>query len=245
ALLLLATVREPLRGAMDPASGEEAAAPSAKPLLVSLGMLWRSRLYRRVMVAAGISNFCFHAVLNWGPSLVIRKFYADAGHAGIWLGIGIGLCGGLASIVGGRIISNLAGHGMTRPLRIAATLQVAGAVLMLAALFSPRIEPCVVAMALSYGVQAFFIPIYWSVAQSNVPPETRAMGAAVLLLFAAVMGAGLSAPLVGALSDYLKPEFGAASLQYALAVGTPVNLLVAFLCRWASFVAAAEAVPTA
>jgi hypothetical protein len=45
---------------------------------------------------------------------------------------------------------------------------------------------------------------------------------------------------VGALSDYLKPDLGSASLQYALAIGTPVNLLAALICLKASLVAAAD-----
>ncbi len=245
AAVLLATVREPVRGNRDHGAAAPQAPPAAKPLLVSLVTLWHCRLYRWVVLGAGVSNFCFHAVLNWGPSLVIRKFYAGtsheaAGQVGLWLGVGIGLCGGLAAVIGGRVIATLAVNGMGRPLRLISILQFTAAPMMLAALFSPRFDLCVVLMALSYGVQAFFIPLYWSVAQSYVPPEMRAMAAAVLLLVAAVMGAGLSAPLVGALSDYLKPDLGSASLQYALAIGTPVNLLAALICLKASLVAAAD-----
>jgi MFS family permease len=238
AAILLATVREPIRGSLDSAGGgPQLAAPEAKPLLASLVTLWRIPLYRWGVLGAGVSNFCFHAVLNWGPSFVIRKYALDSGHAGFSLGVGIGLCGGLAAIIGGRVTSRLVADGMAVPLRIASGLQFVGAPLMLGALFAPRLELCVVLMTLSYGVQAFFIPMYWSIAQSYVPPEIRAMAAAVLLLVAAVLGAGLSAPIVGALSDWLKPDLGNASLQYALAIGTPVNLVAALICLRASMVA--------
>lgn len=235
AAVLLAVVREPVRGIQDhDADGEAVAHPAPQTLFASLATLWRNRFYREVVLAAAVSNFCFHAVLNWGPSLVMRKFYAGSGHAGVTLGIGIALCGGIAAIVGGRVTSRLSATGMGRPLRIAALLQLAAGPVMLASLFAPRLELTVALMCLSYGLQAFFIPIYWSVSQSYVEQEIRAMAAAVMLLTTAVIGPGLSAPVVGAISDALTVLKGSASLQYALALGTAVNLLAALLIWRAS-----------
>jgi predicted MFS family arabinose efflux permease len=225
AVLLLATVREPVRGALDERTTR--AVPAAPPLRQALSALARNPLYRETVIAAGMANFCFHAIINWGPSLVMRKFYAGTGHAGVALGFGIAICGGIAAIVGGRIVGALAAGGMGRPLRIAALLQLLSAPLMLLALFSPRLDLCVALMCLAYGCQSFFIPIYWTVAQSHVAGEMRAMAAAIMLLAIAVVGSGIAAPVLGALSDGLRPSAGDASLQYALALGTIVNLLCA------------------
>ncbi|MDF7774763.1 MFS transporter [Sphingomonas sp. AOB5] len=225
ALLLIASVREPVRGAFD----AQAEVRPPQPLLPTLGILWRNLLFRRAVLAVGVSNFCFHAIINWGPSLIIRKFYAGTGHAGAALGIGIALFGGVAAIVSGRAIGRMAADGIARPLRIAALLMLLSGPVMLAAVFAPRLELCVALMCLAYGLQSFSIPLYWTVAQSHVPPETRAMAAAILLLALAIVGSGIAAPVLGALSDRFQPWAGQASLQYALAAGTIMNLVCAAL----------------
>jgi predicted MFS family arabinose efflux permease len=224
AALILATVRDPVRGSLD--DGGEPVKPPP-PLLVALGTLLRNRLFFRTVIATGLSNFCFHAIINWGPSLVIRKFYAGTGHAGAALGIGIALFGGVAAIVSGRAIGRLAAGGMRRPLRIAALLMALSGPVMLLALFSARLELCVALMCTAYALQSFTVPLYWTVAQSSVPGEMRAMATAVMLLGLAIVGSGVAAPVIGALSDGFAPWAGRASLQYALAAGTAMNLICA------------------
>ena len=230
ALVLIATVREPPRGAQDcDVHGNKLPPPDPRSLLTGFRLLWASRFYRRIVIAAGASNFCFQVVINWGPSLIMRKFTLGTGHTGLTLGLGIAICGGLAAVIGGLITSKLVKDGMERPMLIAALLQLASGPLVLAALFSPNVELCVVLLCVAYGFQSFFVPIYWSVSQSHVPPEMRAMAGAILLLSIAIAGHGIAAPVVGKLSDMLNPGFGNDSLQYAMAMATIANLLTAWL----------------
>jgi len=229
-LLLILTVREPPRGLRDggrASSGRTIVDPHS--MLSGLALLWRIRFYRQVVIAAGLSNFCFQMVLNWSPSLIMRKFFAASSHAGVWMGVGIAICGGGAAIIGGRVISRLAAQGMSRPLRIAAVLQVLSVPLTLAALFAPWLPLCVTLLCIAYGLQSFFVPIYWSVSQSHVPPAMRGLSSALMLLSIAIWGHGIAAPAIGALSDWLAPTVGAASLQYAVAIGLLMNLLTTYL----------------
>jgi predicted MFS family arabinose efflux permease len=226
ALLLLATVREPRRGVQErDAHGNPLPTADPRSLAAGVGALLRNRLFGRVALATGVANFCANLIINWGPSLVIRKFYAGTQHTGLSLGFGMALFGGGGAIVAGRIISRLSDKGLGRPLKMTGLLQLLAGPTMLAALFMPRIELCIALMCLAYGLQSFFVPMYWSVAQSEVPAELRAMAAALMLLAAAFLGTGLSGPLIGALSDALRPAYGEASLQMALAIGTVSSLL--------------------
>lgn len=241
AIILVATVREPVRGARDQdAHGGALPPPNPRSLLSGFRILWASRYYRRIVLAAGVANFCFQVIVNWGPSLVMRKFMAGTGHTGLALGIGIALCGGLAAVIGGLVTSRLVKQGMERPMRIATVLQLLSCPLLLASVFSPNLPLCVALMCLAYGLQSFFIPIYWSVSQSHVPPEMRAMASAILLLAIAIFGHGIAAPVIGRLSDMLAPHYGSASLQYAIACGTVVNLLTAWLFWRAARIARRE-----
>jgi MFS family permease len=232
AILLFSTVREPIRGSCDTDDDGNPAVPSMPvSMIASLRVLWHSTFYRQMVIAAGASTFCVFTVLHWGPSLIIRKFYggSSAGTAGIGLGIGIALSGGLASVIGGRVTTGLAGRGMIRPLRLAALLQMLGGPLMLAAWFAPTLELCLLLLGLSWGFLSFFSPIFYAAAQSDVPSHVRGMALAVLLLIISIVSNGLSAPIIGLFSDVLRPTMGEASLQYALAIATLPTLLTAFL----------------
>ncbi|MEO5938244.1 MAG: MFS transporter, partial [Sphingomonas sp.] len=55
-----------------------------------------------------------------------------------------------------------------------------------------------------------------SLIQSEAPMRQRAMWAAIMLLINNMIGLGIGPPLVGAISDYLKPTYGAESLRYAM-----------------------------
>lgn len=232
ALLVLGTVREPIRGASDTDIEGNSAAPGMPvSLIASLRELGHSPFYCRMVIAAATSNFCTFTVLHWGPSLIIRKFYGglSGSTAGIGLGFGIALAGGLASVIGGRITSGLAVQGMARPLRIAALLQLLGGPLMLAAWFAPTLKLCLLLLALSWGFLSFFAPIFYSAAQSDVPTHVRGMALAALLLTNSIVSYGISAPVVGLFSDIFRPELGDASLQYALGIATLPTLLTALL----------------
>ena len=241
ALLLITFVREPLRGSRDrDAAGRPITRRAPRALFASLMELSRLDFYRKVAIAAGVSNFCFTTILSWSPSIVMRKFYAGSGHAGVALGFGLAIFGATAAVVAGRVTSRLVKEGMARPLRIAAFFQLFSAPLILAGLFSNSLPLCVGLICLAYGFQSFFVPIYWAVSQSHVPSDMRAMSSALMLLSIAICGHGIAPPVVGALSDALRPSFGQASLQYAVACSLVVNLFAAWLFLRASRAPAAQ-----
>lgn len=241
ALLLLACVREPERGRHDlDGAGRPITRRAPPALLASLIELSRLDFYRRVVIAAGVSNFCFTTILSWSPSIVMRKFYAGSGHVGLSLGFGLAIFGATAAVIAGRVTSGLVRQGMARPLRVAAIFQICSAPLILAGLFSDSLPLCVGLICLAYGFQSFFVPIYWAVSQSHVPSDMRAMASALMLLAIAICGHGIAPPVVGAISDALRPSLGEASLQYAVACSLIVNLLAAALFFHASRAPAAQ-----
>lgn len=243
AIILIVLVHEPRRGAHDDlvkGDAKEGHVPVKRPhILFAFATLWSCDVYRRIILTAGISSFSFQAIVNWGPSLIMRKFYAGTGQAGLTLGLGIATCGGAASVIGGYIISRLSRNGLARPLRIAAGLQLFSVPLLLAALFANRLEFCVALMCVAYGLQSFFVPIYWSASQSHVPPDMRAMASALLLLMVAVIGYGVGTPLIGAISDWLQPYAGNASLEIAMLLAVFISFVTAGLL-WSTGKAAAR-----
>ena len=134
--------------------------PARHSLIGGLCTLWRLPFFRLIMFSTGFCNFCAHAIINWGPSLVMPNSSPGSIYAGPSLGFGIAVCGGVAMVVSGRIVSAFVSDGLQRPLQIAALLQFLTMLLRLDALFIPDGLGCIALLCLSYGFQSFFIPIY-------------------------------------------------------------------------------------
>jgi hypothetical protein len=69
-------------------------------------------------------------------------------------------------------------------------------------------------LSLAFG--AIYLGVTFSLIQSEAPVRQRATWAAITLLVNNMIGLGLGPTLVGALSDALKPTYGAESLRYAM-----------------------------
>jgi MFS family permease len=87
--------------------------------------------------------------------------------------------------------------------------------------------PMVAALLLSSLLSLMFIGPTYATAQTLATPRTRAVAAATVLFFKAVVGIGLGPLLVGAASDLLVPVAQSQSLRLGL-------LLVPFFNLWAS-----------
>jgi MFS family permease len=77
---------------------------------------------------------------------------------------------------------------------------------------------------------AYIGPAY-SMSQSLVPLRMRARAVAILLFILNMIGLGLGPPLVGEISDLLKPHLGADSLRWAL-LSTVITGLTGAFCYW-------------
>jgi MFS family permease len=232
AIILLLTVQEPVRGQRDHDFAQGSRGRMSLPQTVA--HLWRIPVYRRTVWAAGMGNFCIHGPLNWGPAFLMRKFEIGSAEVGLYLGTGLALCGGISMILGGALIGRALPRGIAVPLRIVAFFQFLSVPLMIAGLTMPHYGLSLVLIGLAYGCMSFFVPAYWTVAQTQTPPEMRAMAAAITLMVAGIFGGTLLAPFVGAISDYLQPRFGNISLEYALIIVAVMTLIPASQFLWAA-----------
>src|ERR1700754_3183297 len=97
ALLLVFSVREPVRGAAD-----AVAAPKANAgLIETFVQLWRIKPFRQAVFGVSLCNFCVFAVLTWAPSHAMRSFGLGSAEVGGVMGTGIALAGGGMMILAG------------------------------------------------------------------------------------------------------------------------------------------------
>jgi MFS family permease len=232
AILLLLTVREPVRGRLDPPRDPQSAGPRARSFFGGIRLLWSIRQYRRMLIAAAGPNVTVFVLLSWAPAFAMRSFHVSAGHVGPWIGLGFAVLGASAIVLGGVVCDHFNKRNPAAAIQVTGVVQMLVAPLLLIALFVHNFWVFVAMASLAYGMAAFYSAPNWAVTQSYTPPEMRASSAALMILVYSGFGLGVGPPLVGAVSDLLAGRFGADSLRFALLIPAGFSLVAGVLFFW-------------
>lgn len=242
ALLFRLTVREPIRGA------NEGRAQSETPAFIpSLHVLLRSRTYRFILVANGLSLFAAMGRNLWEPTFLIRSYGLGEFTAGTWYFLtsplpsmfGIFLGGYLADRFGSRdkrfyLWVPAFGQCVSVPFLVAFLLWPADDVLEMPSFLQfAGLEGLPVAFVLSFVGSIFgswFTAPFLATIQSVSPLRMRAFAAAISGLISTLVGLTAGPLLVGAVSDAFTARFAHEALRYSLLIPTVAPLLSAFVC---------------
>ncbi len=193
-----------------------------------------SRANRLLLVGVAFSTTAIYGMLLWAPIYFQRSHALSASQTGLWFGLANGIGSVLGVWYGGQIGDRLLARGKQHLLTAPAVAMALACPLLLAGLF---VADWKVAMWLFFpGVALLWInaaPVY-SAVQGLVPPGSRATASASILLMQNLFGLGLGSPMIGKLSDMLKPDYGADSVRVVLAATVGVTTLVAAVLFWRS-----------
>ncbi len=224
ALLLAFTVKEPKRGQAEAAPVETAAAPK-------LGETARFMLGNKALVhlfaASTLNAFVGYGFINWIPSFFIRTHGISAGELSLWLGLIIGVSGGVGTFAGGYLADRLAtrrGEGW-RAYVIAIPLMVS-APFGISLFFIEDVQLALLMFIPPAFIGSLFVGPALSIIQSNVAVNMRAVASALYFFVINLIGLGGGPLVIGALSEALVPSFGDQSLKWAM-------VMVAFVNLWA------------
>jgi MFS family permease len=225
--LLTLTVREPVRGAMEPPS---AAAPHEPASFTgSFKLLFAQPLYRALALAAAIYNLELFSLAAWAPSYAVRAFGLGTAQVGLGLGLALGVGASLVMIGGGRLADLLSRRSSVAPVFIAALGQLLMIPFFLAAMQARSFILFCALHATAYGLSALGGPMNVAAAHSVTPPQVRGAAAAVLVMIATLAGYGLGPPMIGAVSDFLGSGSPAQRLRIALMAGLVFNAIAAVI----------------
>jgi predicted MFS family arabinose efflux permease len=211
ALLILLTVREPLRGA-----GQAAARAEAPPLSHVLPEVFATRAFRWLMAAAACQAFLGYAVLSWGATYLRRVFGMSAGEAGVAFGAIAALAGGLGSLGGGLLADRLARRDVRWYAWLSAAVSLAAFPFAVGFALAPGREAALLAFAPFYLLNNLYVASLWTLVQGLVAPGLRATASATQLAVTNVVGYGVGPALVGFLNDALAPRFGDDAIRWSL-----------------------------
>lgn len=227
--LVLAVVREPVRGRLD-----GPAPPVARPSLFAAiaAFLGRPKLLFTAL-AAGLTAFVGYAAQTWAPAFLMREKGMTLQQVALWYSLTIGISGVVGTWLSGVLVDWL---GARRP---SAYALVPGAAILLCLpfflgfVFVPG-WPGALAFVIATSILGIvYLPAALTVIQNSVPAAQRATSGALLLFVLNLIGLGGGPLFVGVLSDHFRPHFGVHALQLALLALGPVFLL-AFLCQMAA-----------
>lgn len=229
ALLLLLTVREPVRTEVSQHGAGHWLADfvaGARRILAQPG-------FPALALCFGTSGMMVAVLGAWGPAFLQRSHGLPLAQVGLAIGPAVGLGGVAGMLVSGVWADRLiARHGHP-----SAVLRVPLVTLPLSVPFlagfvaAPTLALTMVsAAAMNFLLSCAYAPCV-SYAVTTVDPADRGLVSSIMLAAAGFIGTGLAPFIVGALSDWLTPTLGSEALRYALISMIPTPL-IATLFVW-------------
>jgi len=233
-VLLMRTVKEPVRRDVLLTAHIKTGTPSAEPSLQAelrdLFAYVREHKSTFLTLCLGYSTFALfsYSASAWIPSLFIRNYGWQAGTFGIIYGMMIMTFGTIGSLLGGKLADTWAARGITNAkLRVGILAASAMIPLVVAYPLMPNAELCLLVLlpinifaGMPYGPAAAAL-------QEVLPNQLRGLGSAVYLFLLSVIGGALGPTLVAVLNDYV--FHSPLAVRYSLAIVNSLSLAAAAL----------------
>ena len=224
ALLVRYTLREPPRG-----MAEGRVAEVEQPTVMeTFQFLWSKRSFRHMAVGGGLTAFVGYGVVTWVPSFLIRSYGMSTGDVGTYLGLILGIPGGIGIALGGYLADRYGARDTRWYLWVVAVALIACVPLSFGVYLSATAFASLTFLIIPILLGNFYQATTFSQTQGLVSLRMRSVAAAVLLFILNIIGLGAGPQAVGILSDVLQPQYGDESLRYALLILSLVNVWSAY-----------------
>jgi hypothetical protein len=193
-----------------------------------LGRLVGLRSARHLLAGSTLATMVGFGLNTFITILLVRKFAMSLAQAAFYAALLGSLPGAIAVLAGGKLAD---AKGAGRPSLYAAIpgwCLVAAAPLYIVGITRGDAALLLVLVFVAALFQYTYLGVTYGVFQNLLHSRMRATGSAVLNAIYALIGQGLGALLVGALSDRLAPRYGTADgLAYAMAITAAIYLWAA------------------
>lgn len=252
------TVREPLRGGLDPRKAappvekhppqqgeglsakaldsaldgtlEDAPAEPARPgVMATLKLLSRKPSFWFLTLGASCSSMMGYGVFFWLPSFFARSFGLSLIDTGWLFGTVLFVGGGLGVIIGGVLADWLGKGRKTAYAVVPAVAFLLAFPMYVAGVLSPSPAMAVVLFLIPTALGLSWLGPTLSAFQHLAPPNMRAMASAIFLLFNNLLGIGVGVYVLGELSTLLTPGFGEHALRYSIMIGASLYVVAGLL----------------
>jgi predicted MFS family arabinose efflux permease len=223
ALLVQASVREPVRGASDGRADE-----ATPPLREVVRFLASRRAFVWVTIAACFQSLSGYSILAWAPSFLRRVHAMDPAEAGLSIGLVTGIGGAFGAWLGGALVDRLARRDRRWIVWLPAWVSALSVPFAVPFYLAEGRTATLAAFVPFYVLSAMYVGPLWSVGQSVVRPRMRALASAILLVVLNLVGLGLGPLAVGAANDLLHARLGDDAIRWSLLVMAGMGGLAAW-----------------
>ena len=224
AILVKLSLREPIRG-MSEGRADTAPHPTVKETFT---FLWSKRSFRHLAFGGGLTAFVGYGVVTWVPSFLIRSYGMQTGEVGTYLGLILGIPGGIGIVLGGWMADRYGSRDTRWYLWIVTVALLLGVPFSLGVYLTDSAGMALLFLCIPVLLGNFYQATTFSQTQGLVPLRMRAVAAAVLLFILNIIGLGAGPQAIGLLSDFLEPSYGQESLRYSLLILSFVNVWAAY-----------------
>lgn len=222
-LLLLTTVREPVRGAAD---GPGAAKVTPIKFSEALRELLKSRAFMLLLLGTAISGMGAGTFVAWGYALMMRAFQVSSTQVATFAAP-IGAMGGIAGVLLGGFLTGWLARRLKSDRWLVLGPAYIGLLSVPAGLFvnfGPTWAWTIVGMTLGSFSTGFRAAPFLALMIDQVPANCRGLASAASVIATSLVGSAGGPLIVGLISDHLTPSIGAAAALRWAFVFAPVTL---------------------
>ena len=221
ALCVLVVVKEPIRGRLDGVQNGAERQPG------ELRALLMDRSFVLLCGSAAATAFVGYGLLAWVPAYLVRSHGMGQAQVGAWLSWAFGFAMAAGILGSGAAVAWRAKHDVAANAYVPAVAALAAAPVMALALFAPTWPIALALFCVPTGLFMVYIAPSMAAVQALAPSTSRSVATAVFMFVLNLVGMGGGPVFVGYLSDTLAPQFGSASLRFALLALAPLFLIAA------------------
>lgn len=223
ALILVFTVKEPVRGASEQAGHVDREAP---PVGVAFRYLWSLKSFRYMSLAGAMHAFVGYGVGYWFPAFFIRTHGLGTTEIGVWL-FYLGFAGLAGTFLGGYFGDRLATRDLRWYMWLPGIATLASVPFSLFVYLSDDYIAAFVVAIIPTFLGSYYLGPTFAVTQSLVGLRMRALASSILLFILNLIGLGLGPQVTGILSDVFTAftDLGDGALRAALVCVLLVNVL--------------------
>ena len=224
AIIFRFTVQEPKRG-----QAEGRVDTKEQPSIIETAKyLLSKKSFRHLAFGASLAAFVGYGAITWLPSFFQRSYGMQTGDVGWYLGLILGIPGGLGIFLGGYLSDYLGSIDVRWCLWIVALAMFITTPLYYMVYLSPTANISFLWLIVPIAFGNFYQATTFSQTQGVVELRMRSVAAAILLFIINIIGLGFGPQAVGILSDILRADYGKESLRYSLMILTTLKLWCAY-----------------
>lgn len=214
ALLVRATLAEPIRG-LNTQAGVEATAASPR-MGETLSLLWSRHSFRHMALGAALNAFAGYSTASWTAPFIQRSYGMATGELGTWLAMTSGVCGAIGVVLGGMLADKLGVRDKRWYMWVPALAGLISVPFIAAVYLVNTVYAALILSIIPGLLHNVYLGSTIATTHGLVGLRMRALSSAILFLILNIIGLGLGPLLVGMLSDALQPAYGEHSLRQAM-----------------------------